>query len=162
MKISTQNKINAVNELSSNLKDATSILIFEYHGVPTSIIAKTRKRLHDAKATIFVAKNNIFNRALKENNLYDKLGELSGPNAMIISHGDEILPFKEVFNLSTEYKLVTYKNGLINNDLIGQDKLKELSSIPSRDALFATLLGCLQFSIKKFLLDCVEISKAKN
>ena len=80
-------------------------------------IAAVRRVLHDSNAKMYVAKNNIFNRAFKLANV--PLAELSGPNAIIVAHGDEVIPFKEIHKLMNTYKQVVYKCGIIGKETVG-------------------------------------------
>lgn len=143
MKQVIQNKANQVEHLAKELANATSILVFEYHGANTKSIALMRKDLHSATAKMYVAKNNIFNRAFKLAKL-DQFGEFKGPNAIIVAHGDEIIPFKQVHKLMQTYKQIVYKTGIINRELIAANQLAAMANIPSRSGLLSMLLSCLQ------------------
>ena len=161
MKAIIEQKSNEVNRLVNDLKDATSILVFEYHGVPTKIITSIRKNLHNANAIMYVAKNNIFNRAFKLANI-NFISEMNGPNAIIISHGDQIVPFKEVNNLIKEYSKVVYKKGIIENStIIDNNQLSQIASIPNRESLYSMVLSCLQAPIRNFLYGLKAIADTK-
>ena len=113
MKAIIQKKVNEVESLTNDIKGATSILAFEYHTVPAKNIAAVRRVLHDSNAKMYVAKNNIFNRAFKLANV--PLAELSGPNAIIVAHGDEVIPFKEIHKLMNTVELLVMKPFFLNN-----------------------------------------------
>jgi len=155
-----QEKINDVEALVNDLKGSTSILAFEYHTVPAKVIAQVRRELHKSNAKMHVAKNNIFNRAFKLANV--SLAELSGPNAIIIAHGDEVVPFKEVHKLMVEFKQVVYKCGVIGKEAILPDQLAQIANIPSRNGLYSMLLSCLQGPIRNFLYGLKSISEKKS
>lgn len=160
MKAVIQQKVNDVNAMVEDLKDASCVLAFEYHGVPASLITKTRRILHEAKAKMYVAKNNIYNRAFSAAGI-KHFNELSGPNAIIISHGDEIVPFKQIHELIAHNKKVVYKKGIIGSTIIEADKLASLASIPSRDGLYSMLLSCLQAPIRNFLYGIKAVDESK-
>lgn len=159
MKAIIQEKINDVETLVNDLKGATSILAFEYHTVLAKEITAVRRELHKSNAKMYVAKNNIFNRAFKLANI--SLNELTGPNAIIIAHGDEIAPFKEVHKLIGTYKQVVYKQGMISNYPITPEQLAQIANIPSRSGLYSMLLSCLQGPIRNFLYGLKSVGEKK-
>ena len=159
MKAIIQEKINDVETLVNDLKGATSILAFEYHTVPAKEITAVRCELHKNNAKMYVAKNNIFNRAFKLANI--SLNELTGPNAIIIAHGDEIAPFKEVHKLIGNYKQVVYKQGMISNSPVTPEQLAQIANIPSRTGLYSMLLSCLQGPIRNFLYGLKSVGEKK-
>ena len=159
MKAIIQEKINDVETLVNDLKGAISILAFEYHTVPAKEITAVRRELHKNNAKMYVAKNNIFNRAFKLANI--SLNELTGPNAIIIAHGDEIAPFKEVHKLIGNYKQVVYKQGMISNSPVAPEQLAQIANIPSRSGLYSMLLSCLQGPIRNFLYGLKSVGEKK-
>ena len=108
---------------------------------------------------MYVAKNNIFNRAFKLANV--PLAELSGPNAIIVAHGDEVIPFKEIHKLMNTYKQVVYKCGIIGNETILPEQLATIANIPSRNGLYSMLLSCLQGPIRNFLYGLKSVGEKK-
>ena len=161
MKAIVEKKINDVNELVNDLQKATSVLAFEYHGVDAKAITAMRKVLHTANAKMYVAKNNIFNRALKLANI-TQIKELEGPNALIVAQGDEIIPFKQVNDLMKHYNKVVFKQGTIGTNVVEAAQLAEIASIPSKDGLYSMLLSCLQGSIRNLAYGLKAVSEQKQ
>ena len=153
MKAIIEKKINDVNSLVNDLQKATSVLAFEYHGVDAKAITAMRRALHKANAKMYVAKNNIFNRALKQAN-FSQFNELAGPNALIVAQGDEIVPFKQIHELMKAFKQVVFKQAA--------SQLAELASIPSKEGLFSMLLSCLQGSIRNLAYGLKAVSEHKQ
>ena len=156
MKAIIEKKINDVNSLVNDLQKATSVLAFEYHGVDAKAITAMRRALHKANAKMYVAKNNIFNRALKQAN-FSQFNELAGPNALIVAQGDEIVPFKQIHEL-----MKAFKQAAIGSTMIEASQLAELASIPSKEGLFSMLLSCLQGSIRNLAYGLKAVSEHKQ
>lgn len=161
MKAIIQQKADAVKTLVEDLQNAKAVIAFEYHGANAKDITLMRRNLHFANAKMYVAKNNIFNRALKEANL-TQFSELSGPNALIVAHGDEIIPFKELNEMMKTYKQIVYKQGMINNQMVSANQVAELATIPGREGLFSMLLSCLQAPIRGFACAVKAIGDSKQ
>lgn len=147
--------------LAEELKGCKSFLVFEYLGLNAKEATALRRRLHEADAKMYVAKNNIFNRALKSAGI-DKISDISGPNALIISKGDEILPFKEIDGIIKKYKFIKFKGGIIDNQLVDQQSLSQIASIPGREGLYSMLLSCLQAPIRNFLYGIKAVGDQKQ
>ncbi len=161
MKAIIQQKINTVEALANDLKTAKAVVAFEYHGANAKDITKVRRALHFAGAKMYVAKNNIFNRALQAANL-NQFTTLSGPNALIVAQQDEIIPFKELNELQKTYKSVIFKQGIINGTVVTDDQVKELANIPSREGLLSMLLSCLQAPIRNLAYGIKAVGESKQ
>lgn len=156
-----QQKSAAVDALVNELKDAKAIVAFEYHGASAKDITALRRNLHNANAKMFVAKNNIYNRAFKIAQL-QQFTELSGPNALIVAHGDEIAPFKELHELSKTYQQCIFKQGILNGTVVSADQVAALASIPGREGLLSMLLSCLQAPIRNLAYGLKALSESKQ
>ena len=158
MKAIIQQKVNDVEALAADLKTAKTIIAFEYHGANAKDITQVRRNLHNANAKIYVAKNNILNRAIK---MADLKGweELKGPNALIVAQGDEIIPFKELTELMKTYKQVVYKQGMMDNQMVPAEQVQVLATIPGREGLLSMLLSCLQAPVRNLAYALSQIQK---
>ncbi|WEK83350.1 MAG: 50S ribosomal protein L10 [Mycoplasma sp.] len=160
MKQVIKQKADDVSALASDLQTAKTIVAFEYHGASTKAIASLRRNLHQANAKMYVAKNNIFNRAFASANI-TQFGELKGPNALIVAQGDEIVPFKELHNLMKKYKQVVYKQGIINQTVVNADQVSALANIPGREGLYSMLLSCLVAPIRNLAYGIKSVGESK-
>ena len=161
MKAIIQKKADAVNALVKDLEGATAVLAFEYHGATAKDITATRKALHIGKSKMYVAKNNIFNRALKLANITE-LGELSGPNALVVAHGDEVIPYKELNELMKICKKVVFKGGVIGKTKVTADQVAVLAAIPGREGLLSMLLSVIQAPIRNLAYGIKALGESKQ
>jgi large subunit ribosomal protein L10 len=155
-----QEKETLSKELASNLAKAKSIVLFEYLGLNARELTLLRKKLHAVNAIMYVAKNNIYARALDLAKI-SGFNDISGPNALLISMGDEIAPFKEINELMKTHKFIKFKNGLLESNIIGNDKLAAIAAIPGRNNLYSMLLSCLQASIRNLAYGIKAVGEHK-
>ncbi|MDE7434068.1 MAG: 50S ribosomal protein L10 [Mycoplasmoidaceae bacterium] len=160
MKAIIQQKEADSKTLAEEIKNCKSFVVFEYLGLNAKDITSLRRKLHEANAKMYVAKNNIFNRAMQLAGV-DKISEISGPNAMIVSNGDEVAPFKEISEIAKSHTFIKFKGGIIDNQLIGPDSLSQIASIPGREGLYSMLLSCLQAPIRNFLYGIKAVGESK-
>jgi large subunit ribosomal protein L10 len=161
MKPVIQEKIEKVQELVSQLKEAKSFIIFEYLGLTGKKVSELRRNLHEANAKMYVAKNNIFKRALDECG-YSNMSAITGPCALVISKGDEIAPFKEISKLMKEFKFIRYTNGYLDGGVIGIDKLSAVASLPSKNDLLSMLCSVLTASIRNLAYGLKAVADTKQ
>ena len=161
MKPIIEKKQQEANYLAEELKTAKSFLVFEYLGLSAKKITELRNKLHKSNAKMYVSKNNIFNRALASANI-SEIKDITGPNAIIISKGDEIAPFKEIHEIMKDHKFIVFKGGIAESNFISSDKLSQIASIPGREGLYSMLLSCLQGSIRNFLYGLKAIESQKQ
>lgn len=161
MKQIIKNKASEVTLLATDLEKATSVLVFEYHGVSAKVITTLRNSLHKANAKMYVSKNNIFNRAFKEANIVN-VPEFVGPSAIIISRGDQLTSFKEIYKLLKDGNKLVYKLGLIDTSIILPNQLSTIASIPSKEGLLSMLLSCLQGPVRNLLYGLTSLSETKQ
>lgn len=147
-------------ELSNLIKNGKSLLVFEYLGINAVELTALRKKLFKSQAKMLVVKNNILSRALKEAQV-SQAPELVGPNAIIISKGDEIVPFKEIDELAKKHKFINFKYGLLEGSVVEKKNLSAIANIPGRSGLLSMLLSCLQASITKLACGIKSVGEKK-
>ncbi|MDR2823509.1 MAG: 50S ribosomal protein L10 [Mycoplasmataceae bacterium] len=161
MKAVIQLKDTLSKELAEDLKKAKSVILFEYLGLNARELTNLRRKLHDANAKMYVQKNNIFIRALSLAKI-DGFTNVTGPNALLVAFGDEILPFKELHEIIKTHKFVKYKNGVLESNIIPADQLASLAAIPGREGLLSMLLSCLQASIRNLAYGIKAVGEHKQ
>lgn len=150
-----------VQNIKEDLEKASSFIIFEYSGLSAKDITALRSELHKNNGKMYVLKNNILKRALSNANIEGFDYCLTGPNAIAISFGDEIAPFKSVNNVAKEFSVVKLKAGYIENTLADASKIQQLANIPSRNGLYSMFLSCLQSPIRNLMYAFKAVSEKK-
>ena len=151
-----------VQSIKDELSKSNSFIIFEYSGLDAMTLTTLRTELHNSNSKLYVLKNNILKRALKEAKIDGFDDMLIGPNAIAMSFGDEIAPFKYVNNVAKEFNVVKLKMGYIDNSIANIDKIQQLANIPSKAGLYSMLLSCLQSPIRNLMYAFKAISDNKK
>lgn len=128
-----------VEEIENKIKNATSVVFFDYRGLTDTEIKTLRNKLKEDNNELKVYKNTLVNLALKNMNI-DVEERLVGPKAIVL--GDDMLsPIKAIYDFAKTSKLVEIKFGIVDGELSETDKLNELATIPSREGLLTMLAG---------------------
>ena len=153
-----------VDELATKMKDSKLILLTDYRGINVADVTALRTKLRKANAEYCVIKNNITRRALAANGIEELEGELEGPVAVILAHGDYLEPLKAIHEYTKDHDFYKIKGGVLDGKVTSVQELVTLAKLPSREVLIAKLAGCLLGNISKLAvaLDQVQKQKAEN
>jgi len=132
-------KQNQVNELTEILKDAKTVVAFEYPGLTVENLTELRVALRDNDSHMKIYKNNITKRAAVEAGLQELEEVLVGALALVISNEDVVSPAKVVFDYAKKFKKLNIVGGVIEGRVVGDEEIKQLAQLPSRETLLTQL-----------------------
>lgn len=163
-----------VQNLTEQLKSATSVVLVDYSGLSVKMQQELKARLSEVGAQMTVVKNTLFKLAGKgakipEETLEDTV--LTGPTAMIITEEDPIAPLQVLYKFAKEFEIPQFKVGLVEKSYQDKETLEKLAQLPSKKALMAQavgtiaqpmygLVGTLQGNIQRLLFILNEKAKS--
>lgn len=127
--------------LKDKLSKAKSFAIVNYEGTSAEDQVKLRTALRDAGAEMVVAKNTLVALTLENKDFAESL---NGMNAIVFSYEDEVSGFKQIVNFHDEAEKLEIKQGGMEGKVLSADEILELSKLPSKDELIATLIARIQ------------------
>ena len=138
-----------VAELKEKLTGAKGAVLVNYRGLTITQNTKLRRQLREAGVDYRVVKNTMTRIAAQEAGLEGLDVYLEGPTAMAISTTDPVAPAKIITDFVKEHKLqvLEVKAGLVEGNVIDENGVKALASLPSREVLIAKMLGSMQSPI---------------
>jgi len=148
-------------KIGEAIASAKSFLIFQYHGLTGKSMTAFRKSMHDSNSKVIIAKNSIFEHAIK-NAGFSIQSVIAGPCAMIYTNGDEILPFKEIDNLIKDNPKVAFVFGFLEGKEVVANQLSSIASIPGREGLLSMLLSCLTANIRNLACGIKAVGEQKQ
>lgn len=139
-------KVTFVDNLTSELKDAKSVVLINYAGLNVKAQQELKSRLKEAGGRMVVVKNTLLKRAganakVDKDLLSDTV--LQGQTALVISDADPIAPIQVLGKFATEFEVPKFKVGVVEGSFQDESDLSKLSTLPGRDALLGQLLGGL-------------------
>ncbi len=155
-----EEKKKIVSEIEDKVKDAKSIVLFDYRGLTDEAIKTLRVKLRENDSDYKVYKNTLLRLALKDLNI-DLEQYLEGPTAIAFSK-DEIAAIKVLADVSKTNDALVLKAGLVEGNVADTAKLKEFASIPSREGLYAMLAGGMIQIIKDLSISLNLYSEQKE
>ena len=136
-----EQKAAVVEELTQELGDADAILAVDYRGISVPQAAELRSGLTEAGTRFRVVKNRLTLRATDAAGAEPLKEHLAGPTALALVKGDVALAAKTISRFGSEWKLLTYKGGLMDGDELDADLFDQIARLPGRGALNAQFAG---------------------
>ena len=126
-----EQKTAVVEELATELKDATAIFAVDYRGISVPQAAELRAGLRDADTRFRIVKNRLTLRAADAAGTDGLKEHLSGPTALALVKGDAALAAKTLNRLGSEWELLDYKGGLMDGEELDPDSFKAIARCPA-------------------------------
>lgn len=137
-------KRSIVEEIKSFLAESEYVILADYSGMKVKDFSALRGQLADADARLTVVKNSFLGVALGDAQREAMESLLQGRTAVITGTGDITAVAKALKQYSKDSKLLTLKGGSLNTQIMSADDVDALASVPSREVLYAQLVGTLQ------------------
>jgi len=136
-----QDKQAIVKDLANKLSSAASAILTDYRGLNVQDITELRRKLREAGVEYRVAKNTLTILAAREAGLDDLEEYLAGPTAIAFSYDDPAVPAKELNEFAKANQNLEIKGAVVEGKVVGQDVVKRLADLPSREQLLAQVAG---------------------
>lgn len=151
-------KHHLVNYIGSLLKDSDYVYFVSYSGLTVKDISDFRNRLAACDASCHVLKNALIRKAAEvfEITALNDL-ELIGGTALISGKGDPAAAAKVIVEFGKANDKLAPKGGYFEGALLQAGDVKAIADLPSREVLYAMLLGVLQAPAR----DLVSLLNAK-
>ena len=140
----TQKKAD-VEALTKKMKEAKTIVAFDYIGLTVEQFTDLRRQLRAAGCEVQVIKNNISRRASEAAGYNDLADFFKGPKAVAFSNSDVVAPAKIIYEFSKKCEVVQIKAGVVEGQVQNEKGIIGLATLPSRETLLTMLaMGMLQ------------------
>ena len=149
-----EQKQKIVEEIAENVKNASSVVFFEYAKLTDAYMKTIRRKLRECDSELKIYKNTLTKRALDtlDINLDD---ELVGPKAIAFG-SDAVAPIKVLNDFAKTNDALQLKVGIVDGEIADLAMLKELASIPSREGLLTMLAGGLMGTVRDLSI-CLDL-----
>ena len=136
-------KSEKIEALKAKIEKAQVAIVTEYKGFSVEEITKLRRSLQKDGGDYTVVKNTLAKLAVKDTPYEILTEKLVGPIALAFGYEDPVSPAKAVSNFIKETKKGVIIGAALDGKLLSEAETKELASLPSKDELYAKMLGCV-------------------
>lgn len=136
-------KKNKIESIKEKLSKAQVAIVTEYRGLSVEEITNLRRKLQKEGGDYMVTKNTLAKIAVKGTDYEVLTDAFKGPIALAFGFDDQISPAKVLIASMKESKKGEIIAGGLDSKLLSADEVKALASLPSREELYAKMLGCV-------------------
>ena len=148
-----------VDVIEDRFGKAKAAFLIDFKGMDVEQVTRLRKSLRPVKAEMKVVRNTLAKRALAK--YPAKAALLSdyfvGTNAVVFAYEDASASAKLLADFSKDVEKMQLKVGIMDDQKLDQNRIKQLASLPSKEVLRAQLLGLFQQPMSKFVRVLAEV-----
>ncbi|MFA4984004.1 MAG: 50S ribosomal protein L10 [Candidatus Omnitrophota bacterium] len=146
-----------VKEISENrvkgyLKDSNSVFVLKYSGLSSPDMTSLRQVLTGINASLFVVKNSIARRALKERGLEDLIKSVEGPCGFVFAKDEPVGVCKTLCGFAKDHEKLKLEGGFFNERLLDNKEIEAISKLPSKEILRAQAVMTLKSPITNIVM----------
>lgn len=136
-------KSEKIDAIKSKVEKAQVAIITEYKGYTVEEITNLRRALQKEGGDYMVTKNTLTKVAIKGTN-YEAMADLmKGPIAIAFGFEDQVSPAKVVSKFIKDSKKGEILGAVLDGNLLSASEAKALANLPSKEELYAKMLGSI-------------------
>lgn len=133
-----------VDALSERIKNAGSGVLVDYKGITVSEDTALRTELRKEGIEYTVVKNTLTRKALDKLGMSGLDAVLNGSTSLATTENDPIAPFRILNDYSKKLNdRFNIKAAFMDGQVLGESEIAEIAELPSKDALYAKVLGTM-------------------
>lgn len=143
-----------LRNLSEKFKKSKSVVFAGFNALTVKDNENLRAQLRKENSEYYVAKKTLMNIAFKDQMADLNVREMDGKLAAIFSYEDEVASAKILGNFRKDkdkQDRVFFLGGILENKLLSKAEVEALSLLPSKQELYARLVGTMNAPISGFV-----------
>ena len=160
-------------QIKDTLKDTSAVFVVKYSGLSSPALSNLRQGLRNSNANLFVVKNAVARRALRDSGLEPLLKNIEGPCGLVFVKEEPVASSKVLFEFLKEHEQLKIEGGYLKDKFLERNDIESLSRLPSKEVLraqvvvalnspIAGLVMTLNQVIAKFVYCIDQIKQKKN
>jgi large subunit ribosomal protein L10 len=141
--ITRKQKEEVVEKVTEKIRQAKAIVFTDYRGLTVEEMTEIRRELRAKGVELKVMKQTLFEIAAKNAGADIDMTELSNHPVAIAFGKDEVEPAKVIYEFSKKHENLEMIGGALNGKTISIEELRSLALMPSRDEMYAKIVGSL-------------------
>ena len=133
-----------VEELAARIQNASAGILVDYKGITVAEDTALRTELRKDEVNYTVVKNTLTRKALEKLNMSELDSVLNGTTSLATSENDPIAPFRIINDYSKKLgERFNIKAAFMEGKVLSATEIAEMAELPSKDALYAKVLGTM-------------------
>ena len=149
---SKEQKQEILKTIEEKINRSKSIVFASFNALGVQDNQALRAKLREEGGEYYVAKKTLLDLALKDQNIKDlDVKSFEGKLATIFSYDDEVGAVKALDTFRKDNKdKVFFMGGVLENKFLSAEDVDNLAKIPSKEELYAKLVGSLNAPVSGF------------
>lgn len=144
MVLKREEKERLVAELHEKFKEVRAVILTDFTGLDVAQVSRLRRQLQERGMEYRVVKNTLLRRASQKTALEALAEHFVGPNAVVLSYEDPVLPAKILVDFAKEEPELQIKAGFMEGRVLEPKDVKALATLPPREVLIGQMVGLLK------------------
>ena len=149
MPLSLEQKKGLVDRYREGVGSSPHVYLVDYKGISVPAVTELRQQVRALGGEYRVVKNRLMLRAIGGEALEVLSDHLTGPTAVVYGE-DPVALAKVLTDFAAGAKVLEFKAGLVEGKPVAGEEIKQIATLPSREALIAKLLFLLQSPVTRF------------
>ena len=142
-----------LRDLEKKIKKSKSVVFTRFNALGVKDNEELRQELRKGDSEYFVAKKTLLDIAFKNAKIENlKPREFEGKVAVVFGYEDEVAPAKTLADFKKNHEdNVDLIGGILENKFIDESKVNALAKMPSKNELYAKIVGSLNAPVSGFV-----------
>ena len=159
MAVSKAKKIEQVEKLSAELKDASHAIVGTFAKLTVEKDFELRKAVRSAGGRYRVVKNTLAERAAEGTKVADALKGLAGVTSIAYTTGDPVALAKALSKYAKDNPEYTFKAGMVEGRAIAIKDIDALANMPSKEEIYSKLLFLISAPAQRLVTAMNAVSR---
>src|SRR5947199_8930267 len=140
MAVTKARKHQQIEELGTDLKKVSNLVVATYSKLTVAQDYELRKTLRNSGAKYRVVKNTLAERAAKGTKAEEVLKGLTGVTSIAYTEGDPVALAKALAKYAKDNPEFSYKAGVVEGRVVSIKEIESLATMPSKEEIYSKLL----------------------
>jgi len=121
--------------IQSALKESNGVLLVKYSGLSGPDLNSLRQNLRGANASLFVVKNTVARRALRDSALEGLVKNIEGPCGLVFFREEPVGTSKVLCDFAKAHEKLVLDGGVLQDKFLEKKDIESMAKLPSREVL---------------------------
>lgn len=135
------------NRIKNTLKESSAILVIKYSGLSSPDLSLLRQNLRDSNATLFVVKNTVAKRALKDSGLELLVKSIQDACGLVFVKEEPVAASRALCSFLKDHEKLGLEGGVLKEKFLDAKDIESMARLPSREVLRAQVVAALNSPI---------------
>ena len=140
------------NRIKNSFKLSKGLIIVKYSGVASPDMSGLRKTLKSSGSDLFVVKNSVARRAMKELGLDQLIKAIESPCGLIFFKDEPVDISKILCAFRKDHEKLILEGGLLQEKILTSKDIETMSKLPAKEVLLAQVVCALNGPIVKVVV----------